>query len=400
MNSTISKKQLKVAFHVYSFSFRGTENALFDYANKNETILNNKSIIVCPNKIDQINNLDVIIKFMNRFSIFLYSNYFHLVNILHREKVDGLYIIKYGTKDELSNYFDFNKITVPLLVHCVYKVDDPHGFIYAGVSESVVNRSKYEFVPHMITLMENKSPIVDLRKKLKISKEAIVFGRHGGLDTFNLTLSSKGNNISVNDVILKVLNDNPNIYFIFMPQPYILMNTKHPRIFYINPSIESVVKMSFINTCDAIIHAQILGESQGISILEFSVMNRPVITWNGGTLKQHLENLGDKAVLYNTMEELYNILVNFKKENYKNKDWNVTSKYNDVNVMKKFNQVFLEPLTKIFHIHEYKLLYNTFNFSNKYYINFSCINQFLIYILISLNKIIDYLYNSVVLFIY
>lgn len=40
------------------------------------------------------------------------------------------------------------------------------------------------------------------------------------------------------------------------------------------------------------------------------------------------------------MEDLYNILVNFKKVN---KEWNVAQKYNAVDVMKKF-EVFLNPL--------------------------------------------------------
>jgi len=79
------KKQLTIAFHVYNFSYRGTENALYDYADKNETILKNKSIIVCPSKIDSINNIDVIIKFSNRFKIFLYNSYNDLKAYLLRE---------------------------------------------------------------------------------------------------------------------------------------------------------------------------------------------------------------------------------------------------------------------------------------------------------------------------
>ena len=35
---------MKVAFHIYHFSFRGTEIAAFDYAYYNQTILKNKSI--------------------------------------------------------------------------------------------------------------------------------------------------------------------------------------------------------------------------------------------------------------------------------------------------------------------------------------------------------------------
>jgi len=206
------KKQLTIAFHVYNFSYRGTENALYDYADKNETILKNKSIIVCPSKIDSINNIDVIIKFSNRFKIFLYNSYNDLKKII--EKMDAIYIIKSGDKDELTTHLT----NFPLLVHCVYRVNDPHCLIYAGVSEEVIKDSKFDFVPHMITLGK-KGKMIDLRKQLNISKDAIVFGRHGGLDTFNLPNFDKN---PLGFLIQKVLNDNINIHFIFMPKPYIL----------------------------------------------------------------------------------------------------------------------------------------------------------------------------------
>ena len=340
----MNNKQLKISFNVYSFSFRGSEVCLYDYADKNETLLNNKSIIVCPKKFDERNNMDVILKFMNRFEVFLYDDYKELVEILQKEKINGLYIIKYGDKDELSNYFEMNKINIPLLIHCVYKVEQPHGLVYCGVSEEVVKNTKYEFVPHMITLNPNEKTI-DLRKQLKIPKQAIIFGRHGGLDTFSLP---SFNNPSLVETLLKVLNDNPNIYFAFMPRPYILNNVNHPRVLCFDVSIDPFVKRSFIDMCDCMIHCCWMGESFGISVLEFSAMNKAVITWNGGTLKQHLKNLGDKAILYNDMSELYNILTTYKKENNislgVNKNLNVALKYNDVNVMKKFDKVFLQPI--------------------------------------------------------
>jgi glycosyltransferase involved in cell wall biosynthesis len=330
--------RLIIGFHIYNFSYRGTEQCLYDYADKNETILKNKSIIVAPKNKDDRNNIEMIIKFTSRFEIFLYKDYTDLQFFLKNKKANALYIIKSGEKDQLTN----NLTNIPLLIHCVYRVSDPHGFIYAGVSEEVVKNSDIKFVPHMITL-EKKGEMIDLRSKLKIPKEAIVFGRHGGYDTFNLP--------NLKELILKVLNKgndgNENIHFMFMPKPYILHDVIHPRIHYIEPSIDHIVKRSFINACDAMIHCQILGESFGISVLEFSSFNKPVITWSQGTMRQHLRNLENKVILYNTQEELYNILINYKKEKY-NKDnnyWNMAlPKFNDINVMEKFKKVFLEPL--------------------------------------------------------
>lgn len=333
-----------IAFHVYNFSYRGTESALYDYADKNETILKNKSFIVSPSNSDMRNDINVIFKFSNRFEIFLYNSFDHLKSILKEQKTNYMYVIKGGSKDELTNRF--NEMDIPLLIHCVYEVNDPHGKVYAGVSEEVVKENKIiPFVPHIIN-----SPLTDknLKKELNIPENAIVFGRHGGLDTFHMTFDTKDSMITMDMVnnktelvklLLKVLDDNKNIYFIFMPRPYILYKVDHPRILGLNVSIDPLFKSKFINTCDAMIHCQNLGESQGISVLEFSSHNKPVITWNGGRMKQHLRNLGDKAILYNTFEELYNLLINFKIR--KDINWNITEKFNDQNVMKKFNDVFL-----------------------------------------------------------
>ena len=38
----------KIAFHIYFFCIRGTSTAIYDYADYNETILGNESIIVVP----------------------------------------------------------------------------------------------------------------------------------------------------------------------------------------------------------------------------------------------------------------------------------------------------------------------------------------------------------------
>ena len=40
---------MNILFHSNQLSERGTEIALFDYAHFNETMLNNKSFIICKN---------------------------------------------------------------------------------------------------------------------------------------------------------------------------------------------------------------------------------------------------------------------------------------------------------------------------------------------------------------
>jgi hypothetical protein len=117
------------------------------------------------------------------------------------------------------------------------------------------------------------------------------------------------------------------------------MNTKkfyeHPRIIYLNTNLDVNYKTKFINTCDAMIHARQMGETFGLSIAEFSSMNKPIITCNSGDL-EHIKILGDKALLYNSKEELINIFQNIKVIKNTRPDWNAYKLYSPSYVMKLF----------------------------------------------------------------
>ena len=322
---------MKIAFHVYHLSFRGTEIATFDYALFNKLILGNESIIVTPKNPTQPINQTVLKKFKKEFEIYEYNDKLHLQNICEHQCVGAIYFIKYGTNDGLI----LDKI--PSLVHCVFTTRDPHGTIYAGVSDSVstsLGEVKYPVVNHMIYLPDLKS---DYRKDLNIPESAIVFGRHGGGDTFDIPF--------VKNTILKILQSRNDVYFIFCEKPMILKDVTHERIIYLEPFSDTRIKRKFINTCDAMIHGCSLGESFGLSILEFSYCNKPVITWNGGSLhKQHLANLNTKAVTYSNENELFRILKEYERENYINKDWNVTLPFTPEKVMNQFKAVFLDSI--------------------------------------------------------
>ena len=117
------------------------------------------------------------------------------------------------------------------------------------------------------------------------------------------------------------------------------MNTNkfyiHPKIIYLNLNIDLIYKVKFINTCNAMIHARIDGETFGLSIGEFSIKNKPIITCPCG----HLEHiiLNNKAILYNSKEELVNIFLNFKKN--ENDNWNKFKLYTPEYVMNLFKEL-------------------------------------------------------------
>ena len=102
-------------------------------------------------------------------------------------------------------------------------------------------------------------------------------------------------------------------------------------------------KTRFINSCDAMIHAQRLGESFGLACGEFSSRNKPVITLGTCYGRSHLEILGDKALLYNNRQELVRILLGLSKQFIGGQSWDCYSeRFAPRPVMEKFKQVFLD----------------------------------------------------------
>jgi hypothetical protein len=317
--SSPSNKQLTIAFYIDNFYFRGTDTAIYDYAHYNETILKNKSVILCIKDSSKENVPESFDKFLSRFPVYILNSMDELSELKYQVSIDKIYTIKYGTSNQ-----GFNTNLYPLLVHCVYVSNDPHGEKYVGVSQSVSNK----YVPHIV---HSTNSVDNLRFELGIPKDAIVFGRHGGLDTFYLP--------DVDKVILNILQNYPNIYFIFMPKPNILHHINHPRLLELKSTLDIDYKNKFINTCDALLHAQILGETQGLSVLEFLANDKPVITWEGGRCKQHLLNLKNEGIMYKDMNELFKILTNWreKDKNYKH----LVEPFSPENVMKKFEKEFL-----------------------------------------------------------
>jgi hypothetical protein len=314
---------MKIAFWTPAIDVRGTCVALYDYAHYNETILQNKSIIVAPATC--MNNADIIAvdKFRNRFQLYIYENKNDLESAL--VNCDVLYTIKYGKND------GFLSETTKTVVHCVFDMSEPHGDIYAGVSETIAKKfNKTLFVPHMINLQPSMDGS-NLREELNIPKDVIVFGRHGGMDTFDLDFAKQS--------ISRVVNNHSNIYFVFVNTPVFC---KHPHVIHLSKIITNIDKNKFISTCDAHLECGSMGHSFGLSMAEFSVNNKPIIAYNGPVWNRaHLDILGDDGIYFTSEEELYTILTTFDPIEYATLDINCYRKFTPHLVMKIFNNVFL-----------------------------------------------------------
>lgn len=319
-----------IAFHDNALSERGTSVALYDYAYYNETILNNRSIILYDVTLYE-NDENVINKFNERFKnrVYGYSKWEEVDKILEKEKCKMLYLIKFGNYDgKLSK-------NCKNVVHCVFDGHHYHGDVYAGISTTVTD--KYPIVPHMIDLPEHN---LNLRTTLNIPENAIVFGRYGGYETFNIDY--------VHEVIRDIAIKDKNKYFLFSnTRPFTDLNdNNYSNIIYLNKIYNKEDKVSIINTCDAMIWARSDGETFGLSIGEFAVKGKCIIATKCGYL-EHVNKLENKALWYNNKEELEFILNNINKYIISSKKTDSYNKYTPENVMDIFKRVFIDTHTNI-----------------------------------------------------
>jgi hypothetical protein len=318
---------MKIAFQTPCITVRGTENAVFYYALYNETLLGNESIIITPTSGIADSDTIAISKFKKRFRLIYYSTLEEMEDVIN--DCDILYCIKYGKYDGVLS------TKIKTVIHCVFDMTEPHGQVYAGVSEALACKFGQKlFVPHMIGLKPSYSG-ENLREQLCIPRDAVVFGRMGGYDTFDLEIGR--------NAIKRVLKDFDNIYFVFINTPSFVRDSK---AFFLDKIIDEDDKNRFIVTCDAHMECGTLGHSFGISLGEASVNNKPCICYNGDMWNtSHLQILGDKGLYFNTEEQLYNILSTFNPLEHRDKDYNCYRKYSPEKVMEQFKQVFIDEET-------------------------------------------------------
>jgi len=322
---------MNVSFHTYSAAGRGTDVTIFKYAYYNEKILGNKSYIITSKKAD----LETIEKYQSNFQVFLYDDELNQNSEKLRETFE-----QFCSKNSIDVFYttrggeDDNNLprNVKTAVHCVFHMNEPHGNVYAGISEYLSNKynNKYPFVDYIVEL-DQPEVIDDLRDTLSIPKNAIVLGRHGGYSEFNIKW--------VHSAIKTALFFRKNLWFIFLNTEKFI---NHKRAIFLPKSNNLKYKAKFVNTSDAMIHARSMGETFGLSIAEFSIRNKPIITYKGGVDSAHVYFLGEKALYYKTRKGLILTLLLLNKRKLNQYNWDPYSeRFSPEVVMEKFKKVFL-----------------------------------------------------------
>ncbi len=317
---------MKIAFHDNSLSLRGTTVAIYDWAYWTRHYLGIEPIIMFDVN-HSANDSGVIEKFESEFSVFGYSNLSQIDTILEKNNCDAFLMEKGGEPDGVLSSVCKNLINA---ISGNWKSEWVHGDVYAMGSKwlSKITDYKIPYVPYMVYLPNTDE---NMRNELGIPQNDLVFGRNGGWETFDLDF--------VKQAIVEVLEERTDIWFVFQfTEPFV----NHERVIYLPGTANLETKVKFINTCDVMLHARKVGESFGLSCAEFSIRNKPVITYYNSPEKNHIDTLGEKGIYYENKSDILHILRNLDKNEINALEWNCYREYSPEKVVQKFKEVYLK----------------------------------------------------------
>ena len=232
-----------------------------------------------------------------------------------------------------------------------------HGHKYISVSNWLSKQFTNNKIPILPYIVELKKTKKNLRKKLKIKKNQLTVGCHGGESSFDLKFAQ--------DTLLDLVRKKNDITFLFLN---INKFCNHPRIIFLKGTADEILKKKFLNSCDAMIYGRSLGESFGMACGEFAVLNKPIFSYKYNRHRSHIDYLSKNYyVEYSSRESLFNILNNFNKKhkllkNKKNDYLKCTPKI----IMKNFKKLLLSQRSRV-KISIYDYIINFIGFTKMYY---------------------------------
>lgn len=310
-----------VLFFDQNLNERGTSVATYDYAVYNELLLDNKSTVVSL-KSNLLNPLNTFTKVSSSLDVILVDTVEEIYDI----DCDYFYNLKFGVNDGILHPRAQN------LVHTVFPVCEPHGDKYVYVSDWLARlmskQAQYEAVPHIVAL-----PNIDISYREHFNlQDKLVFGWYGG-NNFDIQFAR--------NVVKDVAKRRPDIVFLFMNCTPFTKQNEYENIIFVEGTTDLDEKTMFINTCDAMLHGRQRGETFGLAIAEFSLRNKPIITYWLSPERSHIDILGKAGIYYSNYTELFQILMRFDKAKYLHRDINMYKDFNPGRIMERFKEKFL-----------------------------------------------------------
>ncbi|WP_417686248.1 hypothetical protein [Roseibium sp.] len=314
---------MRLGFDAAGMNERGMCVNLHDTAVGAQEILGHD---VCVFYDADSSNPNVVKKFSKNLRLVPYSGQADLLRVSEKEKLDFCYRTNAGSNDGVG--VNANRVGI----HAVFRHFEPHGDVYAYISEWLADWMSGGAAPHVPYIVQLPEPTGDLRSRLNIPADAFVVGRYGGYDQFNIEFAQKG--------IAEALAKRSNLHFIFVnTQPFI----EHERVHYLPTIVAPQEKSNFIATCDAGINAKKIGESFGLATAEFLLLGRPVFSWAGGMDQNHVVMTPKRQWLYTTKSSLVRLLGEYESNAIDAELAKLAvAKFSPDAVMKTFDKVFLQ----------------------------------------------------------
>lgn len=253
---------MRLGLFVGQLGLRGTDQFVFQLADICENDLSHTVVVITPDQ--QVFSNDVTVesrlKFCHRFLTVFKKSHETLDDIAAQHHLDVVFVAKWGVPDELVT------TSVPCIVHAIFDCATPHGDVYVAISECMKEKCKSEcdVLPFCVEVLPQTA---SLRQELGIPDSAIVFGRHGGYDQFDIPFVQRA---------VERFTRHKKFYFIFMNTKQFMPSSAH--VFFLPGSTDLQSRSNFIHACDAMIHGRSDGETFSMACGEFSIANKPIIT--------------------------------------------------------------------------------------------------------------------------
>ena len=278
---------MRIGFQADTLNERGMSVALHDYALGVQDKLGHEAIVFHSAASDP----SVVEKFGKSVTMVPVKPGEDSRRVSEPFQLDFCYYIREGRRGPLN--IAANRAGV----HTVFRHFEPHGDVYAYVSDWLADWMTGGLAPAVPHIVDLPVPSGTLRAELSIPEDAHVIGRYGGADQFNLPFAQAA--------VREALEKRSNLWFLFVNTNKFI---DHPRALFLPPIVDRQKKAQFIATCDAGLNAKKIGESFGLAIAEFLMFGKPVYSWAGGMDQNHVVMTPKRDWIYRTQRDLVRLL--------------------------------------------------------------------------------------------
>jgi hypothetical protein len=321
---------MRVSFDGGRINERGVAVAMFDYAWHGRALLGIEPVILHDVRVPP--EPEHVKRFAGAFPTLPYASDEEMQRLIERERIDVAYFLKTRRHDSRTAR------ACRTGVHEVFNFFNPHGDAYAYISQSVaevMTGGRYPAVPLIVDPPPpNFAPQgrSNLRESLGVPADALVVGRHGAPDQFNIPFLPRA--------IEAALERRKDLWVL-------LLNTArfsdHERIVHLPTTPDRQGVVDFIAACDVGLNGRRVGENFGLALAEFLAQDRPVLVWEGGRDRNHLALVDDPGFIYRTRADLTRKLCALERRDWGGRWRARVAPFAPPAIMRTFADVFLAP---------------------------------------------------------